>query len=78
MRKYRDKILVACILYVFLISPVDIYSAKSPKGCEVEGIGAEMIFAKKVCIAAKNIGLSPELVHSYGAGGVDVFISESE
>lgn len=78
MRKYRDSVLVACMLYFFLIFPVDLHAGEPPKDCEVQGIGAEMDFAKKLCSAAENIGLHPTLVHSYGAGGVDVFISESE
>jgi hypothetical protein len=78
MRKYRDSVLVACVLYFALIFPADLHAGEPLKGCEVQGIDAEMDFAKKVCGAAENIGLHPTLVHSYGAGGVDIFISESE
>ena len=78
MRKYRNSFLVAWMFFFFLISPVGLSAGESQKNCEVQGVGAEVDFAKKVCGAAENLGLHPTLVHSYGAGGVDVFISESE
>lgn len=46
--------------------------------CTPQGIGEEEDFAIKVCKVAAKFGLHPELVHSFGAGGVDVFISKSE
>ena len=46
--------------------------------CTPQGIGEEEDFAIKVCKAATKFGLHPELVHSFGAGGVDVFISKAE
>jgi len=45
--------------------------------CEAQGIGVEKDFAEKVCKAATKFGLHPELVHSFGAGGVDIFISKA-
>lgn len=53
-------------------------SAASTGGCEAQGIGSEEAFARRLCAAAQDFGFEPELVHSYGAGGVDVFISEAE
>ena len=38
----------------------------------------EKDFAIKICEAAAKFGLHPELVHSFGAGGVDVFIPKAE
>lgn len=78
MGKYRANVLVVCMLYFALILPAGLFADNSLKDCAIQGIGAEMDFAKKMCSAAEQIGLHPTLVHSYGAGGVDIFISESE
>ena len=53
-------------------------STASTGGCEAQGIGPEETFARRLCAAAQDFGFEAELVHSYGAGGVDVFISEAE
>jgi len=78
MRHYRHCVLVICTALFFLLSPVDLGADEPTTTCEVQGIGAEEDFAKKVCKAAEELGLHPTLVHSYGAGGVDIFIPESE
>ena len=78
MREYRISVLCTCMVFFFLRFPVYLQAGEPPKSCEADGIGAELDFAKKVCNAAKNLGLYPTLVYSYGAGSVDVFISESE
>lgn len=44
--------------------------------CKAQGIGDEEDFAREVCLAARDFGFRAQLVHSYGAGGVDVFITE--
>jgi hypothetical protein len=46
--------------------------------CRAQGIDDEEDFARKVCVAASDLGFRTELVHSYGAGGVDVFITEAD
>ena len=78
MRKYRSGVLVVCIFSIATIFPVYLLAGEPLNNCKAQGIGTELDFAKKVCSAAENIGLHPTLVHSFGAGGVDVFISESE
>ncbi len=42
--------------------------------CTPQGVGEEEDFAIKVCKEAAKFGLHPELVHSVGAGVVDIFI----
>ncbi len=42
--------------------------------CTPQGIGEEEDFAIKVCKEAAKFGLHPELVNSFGAGQVDIFI----
>ncbi len=78
MRNNQGKLLVFCIGLFFFLFPVDLRADKSSQSCEIQGGGAEKDFAEKVCKAAQNLGIHPTLIHSYGAGGVDVFISESE
>lgn len=78
MRITQDKLLVFCIGLFFLLFSVDLRADESSQSCEIQGVGAEKDFAKKVCKAAQNLGFHPTLIHSYGAGGVDVFIAESE
>jgi hypothetical protein len=54
-------------------------NAPEPLGnCRAQGIGDEEAFALQVCAKVSDLGFRAELVHSYGAGGVDVFIAESD
>jgi hypothetical protein len=46
--------------------------------CQAQGIGDEEAFARRVCDVSRDLGLRATLVHSYGAGGVDVFISAAD
>lgn len=78
MTELRRWILVGAIGTLLLLSSAPTGEADLKKECEALGVGAEEAFAKKVCKAAANLGLHPELVHSYGAGGIDVFISQAE
>jgi hypothetical protein len=51
---------------------------ESVMDCEPQGIGPEEEFARKICAVASEYGFKAELVHSYGAGGIDIFISVAE
>jgi hypothetical protein len=53
------------------------HSGAAESNCEAQGIDTEREFARRVCAAAEDLGLDPTLVHSFGAGGVDVFVSQS-
>lgn len=53
-------------------------SADTSRDCQAQGIGDEETFARTVCVVASDFGFRAQLVHSYGAGGVDVFISEAD
>lgn len=59
-------------------APASFDTAVTEGGCEAQGIAAEESFAQQMCAAAKDFGFKPRLVHSHGAGGVDVFISEAD
>ena len=50
----------------------------SGQECDALGIGEEEVFAELVCSVAPDYGFHPEEVHSYGSGGIDVFIPEDE
>lgn len=78
MRNYRDSIIFFCLVLFIPLFPIDLRADEPSKSCDVQGIDDEIDFAKKVCKVAENLGLHPTLVHSFGAGGVDIFISESE
>ena len=65
------------LLVVLAVWCISLTSAQGLE-CEPQGIGAEKDFAERVCEAATKFGHHPELVHSFGAGGVDIFISEAE
>lgn len=69
-----------CFIFIIVLSLLPFVAATIAQGseCRAQGIGEEEAFAKKVCKAATQFGLHPELVHSFGAGGVDVFISKAE
>ncbi len=64
-------------LFILVLSFINVAIARGFE-CKAQGIGEEEAFAKKVCKASVQFGLHPELVHSFGAGGVDIFISEAE
>jgi hypothetical protein len=53
-------------------------TAATASGCEAQGIGVEESFAQQMCAAANDFEFKAVLVHSYGAGGVDLFISEAD
>lgn len=78
MRNHRNGLLLLLILIFFSSYQNALAADKSKNKCKTEGIGAEAEFAEQVCNAAATFGLYPTLVHSYGAGGVDIFISEPE
>ena len=46
--------------------------------CDALGIGEEEVFAELVCSVAPDYEFHPEVVHSFGSGGIDVFIPEDE
>lgn len=54
------------------------HSSALAGGCQAQGIDDEEVFARKICASARDFGFEAELVHSYGAGGVNVFISEAD
>jgi hypothetical protein len=78
MRNHRNDVFSLLILIFFLSYQSAFAADKSTNKCKAEGIAAEAEFAEKVCNVAATFGLYPTLVHSYGAGGVDIFISEAE
>ena len=78
MTEIRNWIVVGATGALLLLSFAQAGAADTKKQCEPQGIGAEEVFARNACNAATKLGIHPHLVHSYGAGGIDVFISEGE
>lgn len=73
---YFGVLLLATVCVCVL--PVSSNAEELANTCEAQGVGDEENFAKQICGVAKNHGLHPTLVHSIGAGGVDIFIPQSE
>ena len=78
MRNHRSGLLLLLILIFFSSYQNALAEDSSKIKCKAQGIAAEAAFAEKVCNFVATFGIYPTLVHSFGAGGVDIFISEAE
>ena len=62
---------------VLSVAALPVSMSGGGQDCLATGIGSERSFAERVCEVAPSFGLPAEEVHSYGGGGIDVFISQA-